>query len=156
MPQSKEPSVRHILKLSDGIFNAMPINVPVEWLSSDLTLAQLRLLLVLNTKGPMRMSDIAAALDIALPTATGIVENLVKKKFTARETDPSDRRLVICRLSAGGQHLINRLWISGQSQMENLLEGLTSEQLEKAADVARILFDNISRKNGGPGGEKVK
>lgn len=156
MPQDKEVSVGHILELSEGIFNAMPINIPAEWLSSDLTLAQLRVLLVLYTGGPSRMGSIAAALGIALPTATGIVDNLTRKGLTVRQADHQDRRLVICRLSAEGQRLINRLWVSGQFQMEHLLDGLTPEQLEKTADVARILLANISRKAGKLSEEKLK
>ena len=148
MLSSEEALVRRILKLSEGIFNAMPANIPDEWLTSDLTLAQLRVLLVLHFGGPSRMSAIASVLDIALPTATGIIDNLVKKNLVVREADSQDRRLVICRLSDEGQNLINRLWLSGQFHMKHLLDGLTAEQLEKTAEVARILFDNVSQKAG--------
>jgi len=148
MSRNKEPLVQQILKLSEGIFNAIPITIPAEWLSSDLTLAQLRVLLVLFVQGASRMSSIASMLEIALPTATGIVDNLVKKDLVEREADSQDRRLVICKLSVKGKKLVNRLWLSGQFQMENLLDGLTFEELSKAADVARILFDNVSRKAG--------
>jgi DNA-binding MarR family transcriptional regulator len=149
MVQSEQRLVKKILELSGDIFNAMPSDIPAEWLSLGLTLAQLRVLLVLKARGPRRMSDIAAVLGIALPTATGIVDNLVRKGLAVREADPQDRRLVICRLSPQGQNLINRLWTSGEFHMERLLEGLTLSQLEKAADVARMLLDNLSRKTGG-------
>jgi len=94
------------------------------------------------------MSSIASLIGIALPTATGVVDNLVKKGLAIREYDPQDRRLVICKLSAQGQDLINKLWMSGRFQMENLLEGLSEEQLEKAHEVALILYENISRRSG--------
>jgi len=153
MPLNKETLVRQILKISEDIFNAIPINIPAEWLSSDFTIAQLRVLLILQVQGASRMSSIASALEIALPTATGIVDNLVKKNLVVREADLQDRRLVVCRLSPEGQNLINRLWHSGQFQMENLLDGLTLQQLEKAVDVAQILFNNVSRKLGKVSGE---
>jgi len=92
------------------------------------------------------MSIIASILDIALSTATGIVDNLVKKGLVIREADPQDRRLVICKLSPAGQESINKLWTSGQFQMERLLDGLTLEELHKAAEVAEILFNNVARK----------
>jgi len=95
------------------------------------------------------MSAIAAVLGIALPTATGIVDNLVRKGLAVREADPQDRRLVICLISLEGQNLINRLWTSGEFHIERLLEGLMPQQLEKAADVAQMLFDNLSRKTDG-------
>jgi DNA-binding MarR family transcriptional regulator len=149
MVQSEQKLAQKILELAGDIFNAMSPDIPAEWLTLDLTLAQLRLLLVLRAQGPSRMSDIAAVLGIALSTATGIVDNLVRKELAVRETEPQDRRLVICRLSPQGQELINRLWISGQFQIGRLLEGLTRPQLEEAAGVAQMLLDNLSRKGNG-------
>jgi DNA-binding MarR family transcriptional regulator len=146
MPPKREELVRCILKLSEDIYNELKPSIPADWLSSDLTVAQLRVMLALQDSGPSRMSSIASMLNIALPTATGIVDNLVRKGLAVREADSQDRRLVICKLSTVGQKLINKLWSSGQFQMENLLDGLTLEQLEKAAEVARMLFDNVSSK----------
>ena len=138
--------IEEILKISEDIYNAIPLDIPPEWLNSDLSVAQLRVLLVLQAQGPTRMSTIASVTGVTLPTATGVVDNLVRKDFVAREDDPQDRRLVICKLSPGGQELINKLWKSGRFQMENLLDGLTPEQLEKAHEVASMLLENVTRK----------
>jgi DNA-binding MarR family transcriptional regulator len=146
MTNTSEALIAKILDDSEKIFNSIPVIIPPEWFSSDLTVAQLRILLFLYMRGSARMSDIASGLGITLPTATGIVDNLVKKSLVARETDPQDRRLVICTLSAPGQKLINKIWELGQFQMEKLLEGLSIEQLEKCAGVADILLDNITRR----------
>lgn len=140
----KEP-VPEILKLAEDIYNAIPLDIPPEWLTSDLSVAQLRVLLVLQSQGPCRMSDIAAIIGVALPTATGTMDNLVKKRLAVRESDPQDRRLVIGRLSPLGQELINKMWTSGRFQMEKLLEGLSPEQLQKVHEVARILYANVTR-----------
>jgi len=147
MEHNEDRLVRHILERAEDIYNMLSPGIPTEWFSSDLTVAQLRVLLVLHSAGPSRMSAIASVLDIALPTATGIVDKLVNKGLVIRETDPQDRRLVICRLSPAGQDSINRLWTSSQFQMEKLLEGLTEEELEKAAEVAEMLFNNLSHNN---------
>ena len=144
MQQNRDGLVKKILKLAEAIYNELTPRIPTEWLSSDLTVAQLRVLLVLHAAGPSRMSAIASVLDIALPTATGIVDKLVRKGLVVREADLKDRRLVIARLSAGGQEIIKGLWISGQLQMERLLDGLTAEQLGKATEVAEMLLDNVS------------
>ena len=156
MQQNKEALVQHILKLAEDIYNILTPNIPTEWLSSDLTVAQLRVLLLLHAEGPSRMSFIASGLDIALSTATGVVDNLVKKDLVDRKADPQDRRLVICKLSFTGQGLINRLWMSGQFQMERLLDGLTLKQLEKAEEVAQMLFDNVSKKTKRVNGDLTK
>jgi DNA-binding MarR family transcriptional regulator len=156
MALDREETVRQILKLSEDIYNSVPLNIPSEWLESDLSVAQLRILLVLQSKGPSRMSSIASVIGVALPTATGVVDNLVKKGLAIRENDPQDRRLVICKLSPQGQELINKLWMSGRFQMENLLDGLTLEQLEKAHEVARILYENVSRQRAADSGGKTE
>jgi DNA-binding MarR family transcriptional regulator len=142
-----ERLVRQILQRAEDIYNMLSPGIPAEWFTSDLTVAQLRVLLVLQSTGSSRMSDIASVLDVALSTATGIVDKLVKKEMVSREADPQDRRLVICRLSPAGQEIMNRLWTSGQFQMESLLDGLNEEELEKASEVAEILFNNLINKN---------
>jgi len=143
--QNKKSLIQYILKLAEDIYNALTPDIPAEWLSSDLTVAQLRVLLVLHANGPSRMSAISSALDVALSTVTGIVDNMVKKELVTREADSQDRRLVICRLSSAGQEIIRKLWTSGQLQMEKLLDGLTLEQLGKASGVAEMLLDNVSK-----------
>lgn len=141
--QDSEILVRHILKLAEDIYRAIKPGIPPEWLTSDLTVAQLRVLLILHTEGASRMSTIATSIGIALSTATGIVDNLVKKGLVIRKADPEDRRLVICSLSPEGQETINRLWTLGQFQMEKLLYGLSLEELKKADEVAEILLGNV-------------
>jgi DNA-binding MarR family transcriptional regulator len=143
-PDHENPRlVPQILQASENIFHAIGINIPPEWLSSDMTVAQLRVLLLLHTEGQIRMSAIAGTLGIAVSTATGIIDHLVKKSMVTRSTDAEDRRVVICALSPVGQETINRIWALGQSQMEKLLRGLTAEQLEKAKEVAEFLLANV-------------
>jgi DNA-binding MarR family transcriptional regulator len=139
--------VPQILAASENIFQTMGLSIPPEWLSSDMTVAQLRVLLLLHTEGQSRMSSIAATLGIAVSTATGIIDNLVKKELVIRSADREDRRVVICALSPIGQEVINSMWARGQSQMEKLLRGLTIEQLEKAKEVAEILLHNVQSQN---------
>ncbi len=156
MKQEKEALIQHIIEVSGNIYDALKPNIPVDYLSSDLTVAQLRVLLVLHTDGPAKMSSIASILHVALSTATGVMDNLVKKELVVREADLHDRRLVVCKLSPAGQELINKLWVSGEFQMERLLNGLTLEQLGKATEVAEMLFDNVSPKISKQGGDVTK
>ena len=135
--------VKQILYASENIFQVMGITIPPEWLMTDMTVAQLRVLLLLHTEGPSRMSSIAATLGIAVSTATGIIDNLVRKELVIRSADTEDRRVVICGLSPRGQEIINSIWIYGQLQMKKLLIGLSPEQLEKAKEVAEMLLANV-------------
>ena len=142
--QQSKKLLSHILKLSNDIFLVMKINIPSEWLTSDMTVAQLRVLLLLQADGPSRMSDIAASIGTTLPTITGTVNHLVKKELVTRRDDPEDRRIVICELSLMGKDVMNRMWKLGQLQMERLLSGLSLDELKKADEVAEILLRNVT------------
>lgn len=134
--------IKQILKIAEEIFQEVKPIIPSEWLTSDVTVAQLRVLLVLYAKGPIRMSFIASYIGIAISTATSIVDNIVKKGLVIRSDDPEDRRLVVCKLSPKGQKLINHLWMLGRGQIEKLLQGLTLEQLKKAGEVAGFILSS--------------
>ena len=142
--------VSQILKASENIFQVMGITIPPEWLMTDMTVAKLRVLLLLHTEGQSWMSSIAGTLGIAVSTATGIIDNLVKKELVSRSADAEDRRVVICGLSPKGQEVINSIWIYGQLQMKKLLNGLSPEQLEKAKEVAEMLLMNVKTQSNSP------
>ena len=143
MENERKQLMHSILDISDSIFRKLRIGIPEEWFTSDLTVAQLRVLLLLHTEGPSKMSAIAQTSGIALSTATGVVDHLVRKGFVSREADPQDRRLVVCRLSPQGQALTNKIWSMAQTQMKRLLEGLTLAQLKQTIAVAQMLYDNV-------------
>ncbi len=156
-PNNKEHQILigQILKTAEDIFQGVRQIIPPEWLTSDITVAQLRVLLVLYARGPSRMSSLASCIGIAISTATSIVDNLVKKGMVIRSDVPEDRRLVICTLSPEGQALINRLWMLSRGQIENLLQGLTLEQLKKTAEVVGFILatakENIDKAQEQPG-----
>lgn len=142
MKEQQENLISEILKTSEQVFNIIKPQIPLEYLSSDITIAQLRVLIVLYTDGPSKMSSIAAQLEVALSSVTGIVDNLVKKNLAIRRADTQDRRVVFCCLTPEGKELLNSLWMMGRTEMKKLLDGLSEEDLEKSAEVARILLAN--------------
>lgn len=145
METNKRDLHRHILQTAGEISKLSRPAMPEEWLSSEVTVTQLRLLLVLHTLGPQRMGAIALNLTVSLPTASLIVENLVHKNLVRREADPRDRRVVICRLSSEGQSLVDRLWDSGRHALEKLMQDFTFAQLQKTAEVVDLLHCNALR-----------
>ncbi len=145
MSKENQELTGYILQMATRIFEKIGLAVPQEWLSSDLTVTQLRVMVILQTGGHVRMSDIAAETGVALPTATGIVDNLVNKGLVIREADPHDRRVVICKLSPQGRELIGKLWEFSGMQIKKMLEGLTDEELKKIAEVTEILDRNTPK-----------
>jgi len=125
----RESLIRKILDLSDRAFRELFPILPKEWLHLDLTMPQLKVVLLLFTSGPSRMSAIAAELGVSMATASGVVDRLVDRDLVLREGDPSDRRVVICRLSDKGGTLMKGLWQTSQDRLGGMLRVLTPAQL---------------------------
>lgn len=147
MPDQREALIKQILELSDEIFNILIPGLPQQWLTADVTLVQVRVLFVLHSEGPKRMSELASFMNAAMSTMTGIADNLVKKGFVIRESDPQDRRAVICRLSQKGEELAGGIWKWGQHQVQRMLQNLNVDQLQMAVGTTNFLLENIKKQN---------
>ena len=147
MTEEREVLTKQILDLSDQIFNILIPGLPEDWLTSDVTLIQVRVLLILHSEGAKRMSELASAMNVATSTMTGIVDNLVKKDLIIREADLQDRRVVICRLSEKGNELSSGLWRWGQQQVKRMLQTLNNDQLRLAVITTQFLLENLKRQN---------
>ena len=140
----KAQLVERILDLEEKVYRALRPIIPKEWLSVDLTMPQLKIVLLLFIDGPTRISTIASALGVSLATTTGITDRLIKHDLIVRSSDPEDRRAVICSLSEQGKELVARLWELGQSRVRSLLEKMTREKLEIIDEAMEVLLQAIS------------
>lgn len=132
--------IEGILVLTDQAFRELFPILPKEWLRLDLTMSQLKVVLLLFTGGPTRMSDVASALGVSLATATGVVDRLVERDVVDREGDPEDRRVVLCRLSEKGENLIGGLWHLSRERTRALLQALDPQQLSLIAEMLKGLL----------------
>lgn len=137
---SKEDLIESILQLTDRAFRQLLPMVPKEWLRLDLTMPQLKVVLLLFISGPSRMSDIASALGVSLATATGVVDRLVERDILTREGDPDDRRVVLCRLSEKGEELMSGLWQLSRDQAGELMRSLAIPQLLLITESLEVLL----------------
>ncbi|MYA59340.1 MAG: MarR family transcriptional regulator [Chloroflexi bacterium] len=72
-----------------------------EWRALGMTIPQIKSLVVLRHKGPMRMGEIANFLGNTLSATTSIIDRLVERRLIERGADPSDRRVVVCKIDRG-------------------------------------------------------
>jgi len=101
-----------------------------------LTFAQARALRVLVDAGPIRIGDLAAALEIVPRSATSRVDGLEEARLVARSADPNDRRSVIIAATHQGQELVTRLRAERKVSAESLFAQLSAED---KAELLRIL-----------------
>src|SRR5439155_22924680 len=103
--------------------------------ASDLTLAQLSILVTLLDRGPIRMTDLAAHERVRTPTTTVAIRRLEKIGLVKRSRDPSDLRAVLVDITPRGlavhrESLNNR--ITALVALLSQLSGNDLESLTKA------------------------
>lgn len=72
----------------------------------EVTLPQYRALVVLASRGPQRVVDLAGVLDVNASTATRMCDRLARKGLIDRERLDVDRRTVLVTISAAGRELV--------------------------------------------------
>ena len=127
----KSEMIDRILGQVEGAFRELLPRAHQELLDIDLTTPQLKVVLLLYLNGSARMSELASSLGVTLATASGILDRLVDRDMVERENSREDRRVVVCRLSAKGQELTDRLYSSGRERARQLLQGLDEQKLSK-------------------------
>jgi len=75
----------------------------------DVTLPQYRALVVLASRGPRKVADIATELGVAPSTGTRMVDRLIRKGLIRRQRSATDRRVVRLTLTATGRQLVDRV-----------------------------------------------
>jgi len=138
---NKNKLVEDILTLADRLFRQLFSSVPKDLLTLDITMPQTKIMLILYIRGSSRMSDIASGLDVTLPTATSLVERLVEKNYVMRETQPDDRRVVLCRLSDEGQEAIGRIWHLARNRSKELLEAMDISKLRLFVEALHAMHE---------------
>jgi DNA-binding MarR family transcriptional regulator len=115
-----------------------------------LTFAQARALRVLAYEGPMRMSDLAAQLEIVPRTATTRVDDLERAGLVTRGSAPRDRRSVLVQATTNGHELVSRLAVERRASADLLFARLTpNEQSELASLLAALCGDGTGETVGG-------
>ena len=136
----KEELIESILQLSDRAFRELFPILPKQWLHLDLTMSQLKVVLLLFVSGPTRMGVIASELGVSLATASGVVERLVERGILLREGEAGDRRVVLCRLSDEGEMLIDNLWQLSRDQVGELMRVMAPSKLLMIAEMLQELL----------------
>ena len=91
-------------------------------LGEEVTLAQYRALVVLHTRGPQRPVDLAEQLQVTPPTASRMVERLVRKRLVRRVRSAQDRRMLKVHLTEAGQQVVVQVIDRRRGEIERILD----------------------------------
>lgn len=93
----------------------------------DMTTAQSSAITTLTDKGAMRMSTLAQLEGVRLPTATSVVNGLIKLGLVERRADSQDRRAVVVDLTAQGRKQVRELVDDRDRHFAGLLSQLSED-----------------------------
>lgn len=107
---------------------------------SSVTMAQMRVLMLLASVAEVRMSELAASLHVSLSTASGLVDRLVESHLVARRTDDIDRRQVIVSLASDGAAFLDHFQELGLSHLRELLAHLSPTDVATIRRAVELLI----------------
>jgi DNA-binding MarR family transcriptional regulator len=110
---------------------------------TELTLSQFNMLSALG-EGRSKVTEVAAAADVAPPTATRALRALEHRGFVERRRNAgSDGRHVTVVLTAEGRKVLaeKTAWVKGRQRQ--IFESLTEAQRRTAAQTLRAIADDI-------------
>lgn len=105
--------------------------------AEDTTIAQYRALVVLASRGPQRVVDLAAALDVAPSTAGRMSDRLVRKKMVRRHRARADRRSVLVSLTAAGRQVVDQATARRRVLVADILAKLPAAEQRAVAAAFR-------------------
>jgi DNA-binding MarR family transcriptional regulator len=114
---------RDTLALSVQLDRAMP-----DAAQPDLTMRQV-LALYLLLEAPRRVGELARELNVAISSASGLVDRLVAAGLVEREHGTADRRLVLCRLTGPGRRELEAFLQLGRLRLERVLARISARDL---------------------------
>ncbi|MGX4688006.1 MarR family winged helix-turn-helix transcriptional regulator [Streptomyces sp. JNUCC 63] len=104
--------------------------------ADSLTLPQLRALVVLDTRGPVKLVVLAATLGVNPSTALRMVGRLEGLGLADRRANPANRREVALSLTPAGHELVTRVLAHRRAEIRKLVQRLPAE--ERAALVPAL------------------
>lgn len=103
-------------------------------MSAEVTLPQYRVLVLLVSRGPQRVVDLAQNLDVNPSTATRMCDRLNRKQLIAREPVSGDRRAVRLVPTESGVALVHAVMRRRRTEVGRILDKMPAAQHREVAD----------------------
>lgn len=151
MPEDKELLVQRVLQAQRDFQRLLTGTVGIPILHLNLTMQQLRVLLVVDFYGGRSSHDLTEVLGVSPATMTGIIDRLVAQDLVSRREAAHDRRVRRIDLTGRGRELIDQLNESRNTQFGRILHGLDTDELRMLEKILGKLRDLAGQDAGSPG-----
>ncbi len=115
-----------------------------------LTIPQFRSLAFLYRRGGCSLSELAEHLGVMPPTASSLVDRLVRSGLATRDLNESSRRQVVLQLTREGIARFEVAKAAARQQTEHALASLPEGTLRALCSSLGVLADVFSQKGGEP------
>jgi DNA-binding MarR family transcriptional regulator len=115
------------------------------WPLLDLTMGQLKAVMLLVPTGRVRTRELADSLGIAPSAATTLVDRLVKQKLATRLDDETDRRIVWIHPTAEAQSVYEDLLAAKEDVLAEVFKELPSSERANVKHSIKLLAEAADR-----------
>jgi DNA-binding MarR family transcriptional regulator len=125
------------------------LNLPV-WLKLDISMAQLKALVAIeHTSDGVSVSGLGQRLSIGEPSASMLVDQLVKRGYASRVTDSADRRRVCVTVTDAGHGILGELRSGRRQHIDEWLARMEEADVEALARGLRTLMEAVKQESTG-------
>lgn len=140
---ARRARVEQVGELFLQTLEARSLMQPSPVLQLDLTMPQLKALVAIGLRGPMRLNHLAEAIGATPTGVTGIVDRLAERGYLERSSDPSDRRATVVALRAPGEAVLTEMYAAGREDIQRVLAGMADDDLDDVERGMRALLRAI-------------
>ncbi len=105
--------------------------------AEDISIAQYRTLVVLASRGPQKLADLAAQLGVTPPTAGRMCDRLTRRGLVTRHRMQADRRVLRISLTAAGRRIVDDATRQRRVFLSGILQALPAGQRRELAAALR-------------------
>lgn len=137
---ARDDAHARLIEVLPHLFRRLVVSMPNEVEGvAKVTTEQFGVLTQVLDRRSLSMSEVAVARNVALNTATSLVDRLVTAGLVERQGDPSDRRVVRVVITAKGRTLVERLRTIRREAIRRLLDDLSDGEIERILDAMPAL-----------------
>ena len=115
---------------------------------ANISTAQMIMLISIHDHGQCKIKTLAKERGISPPTATGLLDRLVRAGYVKRGSDSEDRRVVMVSLTKKGENAAQDFLRTVRNRWKNILIHLTSKEQHQYLNIVKKIVAILSGEKG--------
>ena len=114
-------------------------------LAPEVSLAQLRTLVMISTHGAMNLTAVAEGLGVNPSNASRTCDRLVRDGLLDRREDTADRRSIQLSLTRQGQKVVEKLFAKRRAMLEQIVSTMSHAQQRQLSSSLQAFVDAAAK-----------